>query len=144
MQTDRVAYFEDQIRQRGFALTSQRRIILQELLSRKDHPTADQILDSIRDQAPGMSRTTVYRVLDTLVEIGAARKVFHAEAKVRFDPNTSRHHHLVCEQCGRLEDMDEEFLHDMKTPSDASGFKIKDFSINFIGLCTPCQTQPTS
>src|SRR5689334_23565694 len=45
---------------------------------------------------PGVSRTTIYRALETLVELGLARRTNHFEASARFDGNTDHHHHLVC------------------------------------------------
>ena len=53
----------------GLSLTIQRRRVFETLLSRKDHPSADDLYHDIRVQLPGISRTTVYRVLDTLVEL---------------------------------------------------------------------------
>ena len=74
---DRKAELEQALREQGLSLTSQRRVILEALLKRKDHPTADQVYELVRDRLPGLSRATVYRALETLVQAGAARKVFH-------------------------------------------------------------------
>lgn len=138
--TDRLAHFEHIARQQGLSLTVQRRVILQELLAREDHPTADQIYESVRDRVPGMSRTTVYRVLDMLVQLGAARKLFHPDAVVRFDPHVERHHHLVCQQCGRLVDLAASAIRDIPIPDTRdAGFTITDYSVSFTGICTGCQ-----
>jgi len=139
MNRQSLSQIEDEFRRQGLALTVQRRVILGELLGRKDHPTADQIYDSVRDDVPGLSRTTVYRVLDTLVQLGAARKVLHADASVRFDPNTARHHHLVCESCGALIDLDDGALPEINLPKAGSGFKITNYTINFTGVCSGCR-----
>ena len=64
-------------RERGLAMTVQRRAILKELVSRRDHPSADQIFETVGERIPGLSRTTVYRVLEAFVRAGAARKVSH-------------------------------------------------------------------
>ena len=104
---DRIADFEQECRRRGLALTVQRRAVFEELSTRRDHPTADQVFDAVQRRLPGLSRTTVYRVLETLVGMGFAQKVHHPDAVVRFDPMTGRHHHLVCESCGRLIDLDD-------------------------------------
>src|SRR5512142_935165 len=86
---------QEACRRRGLAVTIQRRAVFAELALRRDHPTADQIYDAVRGSLPGLSRTTVYRVLETLVEVGLARKVHHAGGAARFDPMTGRHHHLA-------------------------------------------------
>ncbi|HSF20242.1 MAG TPA: Fur family transcriptional regulator [Vicinamibacteria bacterium] len=127
-------------RERGLAMTVQRRVILEELVGRDDHPTADQIYDSVRDRIPGLSRTTVYRVLDTFVKVGAIQKVFHPDAVVRFDPIRERHHHLICDCCGQLFDLEAEAVPDVALPTLAHGFLIEDYTINFSGICSGCRT----
>ncbi len=135
---DRTAAFEQECRRRGLALTVQRRTVFEELASRRDHPTADQVFDAVQQRLPSLSRTTVYRVLETLVETGFAQKVHHPDAVARFDPVTERHHHLVCETCGRLVDLDDSAVPQVPLPG-GTGFHIRDYSVSFSGLCSNCQ-----
>jgi Fur family peroxide stress response transcriptional regulator len=131
--------FEAECRRRGLAVTVQRRTVFEALSGRRDHPTADQVYDAVRDRLPGLSRTTVYRVLETLVGAGFARKVQHAGGVARFDPITDRHHHLVCEACGRLVDLDDRVVPALRLPPTRdSGFRITDYSVSFLGLCGSC------
>jgi Fur family peroxide stress response transcriptional regulator len=135
----RLTEFEAECRRRGLAVTVQRRAVFAELAGRRDHPTADQIYDSVRGHVPGLSRTTVYRVLDTLVAAGLARTVHHAGGVVRFDSMTGRHHHLVCEDCSRLVDLEDSVVPPLRIPETAgTGFRIKDYSVSFTGLCPAC------
>ena len=137
---DRIAAFEQECRRRGLALTVQRHTVFEELASRRDHPTADQVFDAVQRRLPGLSRTTVYRVLETLVETGFAQKVHHPDAVARFDPVTERHHHLVCESCGRLVDLDDSAVPQVLLPDPVgTGFHIRDYSVSFSGLCSNCQ-----
>ena len=134
-----LAEFESLCRRRGLAVTVQRRAVFTELARRRDHPTADQVYDAVRDRLPGLSRTTVYRVLEALVENGLARKVHHAAGVVRFDPMTGRHHHLACDACGRLVDLDDALVPPLRLPpASGTGFRIKDYSVSFTGLCPAC------
>jgi Fur family peroxide stress response transcriptional regulator len=136
---EKVAGFEAECRKRGLAVTVQRRTVFEALSARRDHPTADQVYDAVRDRIPGLSRTTVYRVLEALVEAGFVRKVHHAGGVARFDPVTHRHHHLVCEACGRLVDLDDAAVPALRLPeARGSGFRIKDYSVSFLGLCGAC------
>lgn len=137
---ERMTAFEQECRRRGLALTVQRRAVFEELSTRRDHPTADQVFDSVQRRLPGLSRTTVYRVLETLVGTGFAQKVHHPDAVVRFDPMTARHHHLVCETCGSLVDLDDSAVQRVPLPDPAgTGFHIRDYSVSFSGLCSNCQ-----
>jgi Fur family peroxide stress response transcriptional regulator len=136
----RVAAFEAECRKRGLALTIQRRAVFEQLAERRDHPTADQVYDALSARLPGLSRTTVYRVLETLVDAGLARRVHHTGAAARFDAVTERHHHLVCESCGRLVDLEDAAVPPLKVPdARGKGFRIRDYSISFTGLCSSCR-----
>lgn len=132
--------FEVACKDHGLALTIQRRAILVALASRTDHPTADQVYDDIRDKLKGVSRTTVYRVLDTLVSIGVAKKISNPESKARFDADTSRHHHLTCLKCGLVLDLHDPAYNYLQQPSGfETEFDIMDYSITFTGLCARCR-----
>jgi Fur family transcriptional regulator, peroxide stress response regulator len=121
-------------------MTVQRRIVLEALARRDDHPTADQLLEDVREDFPSMSRSTVYRVLDTLVRIGLAVKTSHPGAAVRFDPTTERHHHLICLHCEKMVDLHEPELDALGLPDARRlGFEIRDYSIHFRGLCADCR-----
>ena len=123
-------------------LTIQRRVILQVLADRDDHPTADQILQQVRKRLPEVSRTTVYRVLDTLVDLGLAVKICSPGTGARFDPKTHRHHHLVCVQCETVMDLEAPALNSLPLPDTRTrAFDIHDYSIHFRGLCAHCKEQ---
>lgn len=127
-------------RQNGFAMTVQRRVIMEALAERTDHPTADQLYDTVKGRLRGISRTTVYRVLETLVGIGVAQKISNPEAKARFDADTERHHHAVCSRCQRVSDIHDPQLNALPMPAgEIGGFTITDYSINFSGLCADCR-----
>ncbi len=128
-------------REHGLALTIQRRAILDELAGRTDHPTADQIYEAIKDRLKGVSRTTVYRVLETFVCIGIARKISNPEAKAHYDADTSRHHHATCLNCGIIMDIRDGELNNLKFPRQIEKeFEFIDYSVNFTGLCAHCRS----
>ena len=133
--------FEVLCRERGLAMTVQRRRILELILDREDHPTADQIYEDTKRHLPDVSRTTVYRVLETLIDVGAIGKACSRGATTRFDPVADRHHHLVCTQCHKLIDIDDDqFGHCVGLPDvGALSFEIHDFCIQFSGICAACR-----
>ncbi len=136
---ERLALSVNLCREHGLAMTVQRRAILEELVSRRDHPSADQIFETVGERVPGLSRTTVYRVLEAFVRAGAARKVPHPDAVARFDPIFERHHHLLCDRCGRLFDLDDSEVRGFALPRSLGSFAIRDYSINFTGICAGCR-----
>ncbi|QDU60569.1 Transcriptional regulator PerR [Planctomycetes bacterium Pan216] len=131
---------EELFRACGMPLTIQRRIIFEELSQRSDHPTADQIFQSVQDRLPGLSRTTVYRVLEALVEAGLIQRICHPGATARYDANMNRHHHVVCLKCQRVIDLHSSELDALAVPKGLDGsFRVLDVSVHFRGLCAECQ-----
>jgi Fur family peroxide stress response transcriptional regulator len=136
----RLQEFEALCRERGLPLTVQRRDILKVVLERDDHPSADQIYESVKQRIAGLSRTTVYRALETLVELGVIRRLHHPGAAARFDGAVHRHHHLICRNCNRVIDVESKQFDDLTLPPGMRhGFKIEDHSVHFIGICEVCQ-----
>lgn len=123
----------------GIRMTQQRRVILEALTKRDDHPTADMLFEEVHALIPDISRTTVYRTLETLVRIGVARNVCHPGATTRYEALMLRHHHLVCARCNRLIDVIDPALDNISFPGTAHlGFTIDDYSIQFRGICSDC------
>jgi len=129
-------------RAHGLALTVQRRVILENLAGRTDHPTADQIYSAIKDRLPGISRTTVYRVLEAFVDLGIIQRISNPGATARFDADTKRHHHLVCLRCQKVSDLMSSALNNLPIPSpDETAFHLTDYSITFTGTCLDCHAE---
>jgi len=139
---ERIEEFERLCRGHGLPLTVQRRTVFEAILDMEDHPTADQIYDRIKNRVPGISRTTVYRILDTLVRIGVIRRICHHMAAARFDPKTYQHHHLVCMHCEQIIDIEDQRLNRIEAPDVRRyGFKISDYHIHFQGICSRCRSK---
>ncbi len=134
-----MGHFEKLCREQGVPLTVQRRAILESLALREDHPTADQVFEDVARRIPGLSRTTVYRVLETLVDMGVIHKASHLGSAARYDPNTERHHHLTCLSCHKVIDVEEGPVQRVQLPkAQARGFEILDYSVHFKGYCPDC------
>lgn len=142
----RLQQFTELCRERGLSVTVQRQRIFELTLERDDHPTADQIYEDVKAEVPGVSRTTVYRVLDLLVELGMVTKAPSPGASARFDPMTRSHHHLVCKRCERLIDLEDAGLDAAIALPDvqAHAFQIENFSIHFYGVCEACRQRQDS
>lgn len=136
----RVAELAEILRSRGLALTLQRRAVLEAVIDRTDHPSADRLHADIKATHPDVSRATVFRTLETLVELGVLRRVCHPGAAVRYDPKIERHHHLVCLRCSKMTDFRDPRLDAIALPAaEAQGFHLSDYSIQFRGICDDCR-----
>jgi Fur family peroxide stress response transcriptional regulator len=126
------------LRLHGLPVTLQRRALLAHFVGRTDHPSVDMLHAGLARTLPGVNRATVYRTLETLVELGLATRMAHQGAQGRYDPHVERHHHLICEQCGAVEDVHSPTLDDLRLPAPASGFRARDYSVQFRGRCGAC------
>lgn len=135
----RMQLFERACRERGLPLTVHRRAVFDVILDRKDHPTADQVHAEVQTRLPGLSRMSVYRILDMLVATGMVNKVCHPGMAARYDPKTRQHHHLICLSCERIIDLEEPRLNRVPLPDTRGlGFEINDYHIHFRGMCADC------
>lgn len=142
---DQLRAFEEMCRESGFPLTVQRRVILECILQRHDHPTADQVHEEVRARVPEISRTTVYRTLEALVQMGAIRRAHHLGPASRFDANVGHHHHLVCMRCNSVVDFEDPRLDQLPVPDQMrTKFQIMDYSVHYAGLCSACQKAETN
>jgi len=115
----------------------QRDAILRNLRDRYDHPNADMVFESIREEIPNISLGTVYRNLALLVDTGDILKVGHdSNGKERYDGHTHPHAHFFCESCGAIEDV-REFL-DTHPIEKLLQIKINEANITLKGTCRVC------
>lgn len=135
----RLETFERLCRDRGLPITSQRRLILETVLDLGNHPAADQIHEAVARRLPGISRTTVYRTLETLVRLGVITKACHPGSVVRYDRRTEIHHHLICLRCDEVTDISDEHLDSIRIPdTSALGFEVSDHRVQVRGICRRC------
>lgn len=83
----------------------QRELILQQVRSRCDHPTAEEIHRSVLEQCPALSLGTVYRNLNNLADQGEILRVPVPGQPDRYDRTLPQHSHMFCSRCGRLVDI---------------------------------------
>lgn len=94
----------DDLRARGLRMTRQRIAIVRQFAGDESHPTAQDLFERLRPSFPAMSFATVYNTLDALAKAGLSRTLRLGTA-ARFDPNTTPHHHAVCDRCGLIVDV---------------------------------------
>ncbi|WP_103581988.1 Fur family transcriptional regulator [Campylobacter concisus] len=92
------------LKQSGLKVTPQRLSVLR-ILDRHTHPTIDELYDEILKENPSVSLATVYKNLNTLKDEGLVVEVNIVNQKARYDIYEHPHIHVVCENCGSVEDM---------------------------------------
>ncbi|AVX19855.1 MAG: Fur family transcriptional regulator [Bacillota bacterium] len=123
-------------------MTRQKKIILEVLRSTRSHPTADWIYMEARKQIPNLSLGTVYRNLNQLAEMGEILELNYGSSFSRFDGNPVPHYHLVCENCGRVYDLELPVMHQLETSAAAvSGAEIRGHRLEFYGICNHCKRE---
>ncbi len=121
-------------------LTSQRKVILEELRKVTSHPTATEIYDMVRERLPRISLGTVYRNLELLSSNDIIQKLDFGEAQKRFDGNPAPHYHISCSQCGRVDDIHIPLHQELETQAEEfSGYRIDGHHVEFHGVCPACR-----
>ena len=126
-----------QFKAKGVPLTHQRLAVYEELSSRRDHPSAESLYESLKKLYPSLSLATVYKTLQTLHAMRMVARVDSPTAQARYDAIVETHHHAVCSGCGRIEDLFDSRLDALPAPK-SSGFKFSGHSVHFHGLCAQC------
>ncbi len=121
----------------GLKITPQRLAILEYLENNREHPSAEDIYNALKERFPSMSFATVYNTLEVLMEKGLIKEIGIDSSKKRFDPVVHPHHHFICKKCGKILDVEKDF--DITIPQELSGYKIFDFQVVFSGLCPECK-----
>src|SRR5262245_29758946 len=131
------------IRPAGGKRSSKRDRILEIFLKQEGHLSADDLVEVVRRESPGIGRATVYRTLQWMVGAGVARKVDFGEGRSRFEPTYRhpRHFHLICNTCHRSSEFlssDVESL--IEEIASARSFAPAQQVVQIYGTCDDCRT----
>jgi Fe2+ or Zn2+ uptake regulation protein len=125
-------------RSAGRKITPQRARVFQALADNPSHPTAESVYEAVVADVRTVSLKTVYTTLHEMAELGVLRSLDMGTGSRRFDPNVSDHHHLVCDECGSIADLDAEFPGVDLLPDNDHGFVVTAKEIVFRGRCHVC------
>lgn len=114
--------------------TVQRRLLLETVRSMTNHPSADEVYETVLPRCPGISRATVYRVLGALADEGEIQRVAVPNAPDRFDFTLSCHAHCRCLSCGRVFDFPIAFPEAESTEE----FRVEGVEVLVTGKCREC------
>ena len=141
----RIEHIKKKLHAQSYKLTPQREATVRVLLEREeDHLSAEDIYLLVNEKAPEIGLATVYRTLELLSELKIVDKVNFGDGVSRYDLRKEGakhfHHHLVCIECGSVEEIEEDLLEDVeKIVQKDWGFQVKDHRLTFHGICRQCQ-----
>lgn len=131
-------------RERGMRITSQRMLILRQLLENRNHPTAEDIYRPVCRTYPNISLATVYNTLNMLIELEEIRELPTTSGGKRFDPNLHHHDHALCEVCGRLFDVAQGNTGKNEVLAMGKHFSVSNHETIYRGRCWICSTMGKS
>ena len=104
MENELIDKFKVALKDNNMKFTPQRLSILQEVVESKEHRECDQIYLSLKEQGQNVSRATVYRTMDFLVDNNFARKIDIGDGKSRYETkiNHPHHDHMICVDTGKI------------------------------------------
>jgi Fur family peroxide stress response transcriptional regulator len=125
---------------KNIPITLQRRVILEELTKRNDHPTAEELYRSLRHKMRKLSLATIYRTLETLT--GAHLITEHNQGKYssRYEVNRGSHYHVICLKCGKMEDVFGIAIQSLEDEvAKMTGYRVEKHRLDIYGLCPDCR-----
>jgi len=139
-----VERFVGYLREHNLPVTAQRLAIADVLLTSERHLSAEEVAQEVTVRGRTVGTATVYRTIDTLLESGLVVERDFGEGFRRFEParDVPHHEHLVCTQCGRVEEFRDERLERMTTiVAESRGFARQRHRLVIHGVCRECQTR---
>jgi len=133
-----------QLTMKNCKLTRQREATVRVLLeNEKDHLSAEEVFMLVKDKYPDIGLATVYRTLELLSELQIVQKMNFGDGMARYDLRDENHehmhHHLICNDCGSLKEIHDDWLVDLEARLEREyGFKVTDHRLDFMGVYQGC------
>lgn len=135
------------LNQEGFRLTNQRRKILEVIKNAPDgeHLSAEDIYQQLSESGEKIGVSTIYRALHLLVNLGLIRELALSEERKFYElcqPFVSAHHHMVCAQCGMVQEFEETLILDLGgEEAIRRGFSLIDCQFTVHVICDRCASE---
>ena len=135
--------FAEFLQSRGRRLTQQKQVVLDTIFRRHEHFDADDLIDELRQDKSAskkVSRPTVYRLLNELVEAGILRKMsLKGRAVYEHDYGYPQHDHLHCEKCDKLIEFQSDALKEIRRAvAERHQFRVTGHRLIITGVCDEC------
>jgi Fur family ferric uptake transcriptional regulator len=142
--------YENIIKEKGFKLTNQRKMILEVLYKNSSkHMTVEEIYNTVKKKCPEIGLATVYRTIQLLSELKLIGKLNLDDGFTRYEIGelTKRHyhHHLICEKCGKVIEVKDDLLESTEQLVYRNhGFKVTNHIVKFYGICDDCDKESST
>jgi Fur family ferric uptake transcriptional regulator len=116
--------------------------VLEEIIKNKGHRESEDVYMAIKTRKTHVSRATVYRTLDILVQNGFARKLNLGDGRARYEPkiDSPHHDHMICNNCGKIiEFVNHEIEKIQEEIAKHHQFKLQQHIHQLFGICKECQ-----
>ena len=133
----------EELQARGMRVTPQRAIIFEAIQKLEGHITAEDIFEQVQKVNPYVSLATVYRTLELLQELNLINQTNFGRSQTYFAlKDHGRHHHLVCMQCGHIEEFTDELLVSVRADlAEQYGFEAHTDHMSIFGICKACREE---
>ncbi|SHI68785.1 Fur family transcriptional regulator, ferric uptake regulator [Dethiosulfatibacter aminovorans DSM 17477] len=140
--------FKEKLNNAGYKLTTQRRVVFEIINSNEGkHFSPEEIYEIVKIKHPEIGLATIYRTLKLFEKIDIVYKLNFNDGCSRFElshveDEAHRHHHLVCQVCGKIEEVKIDLLQDLeKIIEDEYDFSIHNHTLKFYGICSDCKNR---
>lgn len=129
------------LRENGYKVTPQRLAVYDVLKKNEMHPSAEVIYKKLRPMYPSMSFATVYKTVEILNKINVIQILNTCEDSNRYDANVTKHFHIQCTECGKVENVEATEIPEAKAKvTSDTGYTLTGKQVYFYGKCPKCQT----
>lgn len=135
----------ESFRELGIRVTAQRLAVAEALEASTDHPTAQVVYERVRDRFPHITLGTIYNTLSMFERKGFVQGLTFANG-TRYDTNVTPHVNLVCVECGRIVDADDDddaLARFREKITETCGFTLVRQRVDFYGTCPDCHRATT-
>lgn len=141
---DEERLFEKYLRSRGLKFTAARRELLHRIFDMHDHFTAEQLLERLKSGKVRVSKATVYRTLNVMLDCGLLEAHDFGEGALYYEHTHghAHHDHMFCLSCKRIIEFRSDGIEELQERvAKDLGFRMLSHSLKIFGLCSACRSK---
>ena len=141
MAAQKLGQFHDFMQQRGLKSTRQRDEIATWFFCAAGHLSADDIYRQVKEVAPGIGFSTVYRTMRLLRESGLVQERHFGDGEALYENISEHHDHCICTTCGSITEFENDQIEKLQEAvASRFGFRLQSHKMELYGTCANCQS----